>query len=120
MNAVRQLYRLQEIDTELASREQVRAGVKARIGESEEVLRTARALEQEKKQLEETTHRQHTIEWEIDDISTKTAKFEEELYSGRTTSPKELTGLQQEIEALKTKRSSLEDRRLNSWRPSKS
>ena len=63
-------------------------------------------------QLEDATHSQHTVEWEIEDLSAKLSKFEGELYSGKTTSPKELTGLQQEIDNLKKNRGKLEDHDL--------
>ncbi len=55
---------------------------------------------------------QRSLELEIDGISSKIKKFEEELYSGRTSNPKELSGLQQEIDNLKSGRSGLEDREL--------
>ena len=55
---------------------------------------------------------QHSAEWEIDDITTKLSTAEEELYSGRIRSPKELASLQHEVEGLKAKRDQLEDKAL--------
>jgi len=112
MNVSRQLFNLQEVDQELASNEQAHARISAQLGESKDVLDTRAKLEVETKQLEEITHSQHTVEWEIEDISAKLTKFEGELYSGKTTSPKELTSLQQEIDSLKNNRGKLEDRDL--------
>ncbi len=112
MNVSRQLFKLQEVDQELASNEQTCAQIDARLGESKEIDDTRAKLESEKKQLAEISHAQHTVEWEIEDISSRMAKFEEELYSGKTTNPKELTSLQQEIDSLKTNRAKLEDQDL--------
>ena len=112
MNVTRQLFNLQEVDQELASNEQAYARISAQLGDSKDVLEIRAKLEVEKKQLEEISHTQHTVEWEIEDFSAKLSKFEEELYSGKTTNPKELTSLQQEIESLKKNRGKLEDQDL--------
>jgi uncharacterized protein len=112
MNVSRQLFNLQEVDQELASNEQAYARISSQLGESKDVLDTRAKLEAETGQLEEVTHTQHTVEWEIEDLSAKLTKFEQELYSGKTTSPKELSSLQQEIENLKNNRGKLEDRDL--------
>ncbi len=112
MSVARELYRLQEVDQELESDEQTYKRISSQIGESEAVTTARNRLNSERQNLEEISHQQHTVEWEIEDISAKLTKVEEELYSGRTTSPKELTGLQQEIDSLKAKRSKLEDQVL--------
>jgi len=97
MNVSRQLFNLQEVDQELASNEQAHARISSQMGESKDVLNTRVQLETETQQLGEITHNQHTLEWEIEDLSAKLSKFEKELYSGKTTNPKELSSLQQEI-----------------------
>ena len=112
MNISRQLFNLQEVDQELASNEQAYARITSQLGESKAVLDIRVKLETATGQLEDATHSQHTVEWEIEDLSAKLSKFEGELYSGKTTNPKELTSLQQEIESLKTKREKLEDQDL--------
>jgi predicted nucleic acid-binding Zn-ribbon protein len=112
MNVSRQLFNLQEVDQELASNEQTYARISAQLGESKDVLSTRAKLEVVNKQLAETVHTQHTVEWEIEDLTAKLSRFEQELYSGKTTSPKELTSLQHEIESLKNNRGKLEDKDL--------
>ena len=112
MNISRQLFNLQEVDQELASNEQAYARITSQLGESKAVLDIRVKLETATGQLEDATHSQHTVEWEIEDLSAKLSKFEGELYSGKTTSPKELTGLQQEIDNLKKNRGKLEDHDL--------
>jgi predicted nucleic acid-binding Zn-ribbon protein len=112
VSIAKQLYNLQEIDLELASREQTLKQVTSQLGESQAVLAARGRLASENQQLEELKNKQHSLEWEIDDITTKIAKAEEELYSGRVGNPKELANLQREIKALKSNRSELEDRTL--------
>jgi predicted nucleic acid-binding Zn-ribbon protein len=112
MSVAKQLYELQELDLELESREQALAQVMAQLGEGQALFRARERLAAAKQRLEGLGHKQHTLEWEIADVSTKIAGAEEELYSGRTKNPKELSNLQHEIEVLKTKRSELEDQAI--------
>lgn len=112
MNVARQLYQLQETEQELASAEQTRAGILARLGENKDITGTRDRLAGEKKQFEEMGRRLHTVEWEIEDFSVKIKKFEDSLYSGKTSNPKELSGIQQEIESLKARKLKLEDSSL--------
>jgi predicted nucleic acid-binding Zn-ribbon protein len=112
MNVARQLYELQELDLEIESDERALEQVISQLGESQAVLRARAQLESEQQRLEELRHQQHTAEWEIDDITNKIAVAEESLFSGRIKNPKELAGLQHEVEALKARRNQLEEKAL--------
>jgi predicted nucleic acid-binding Zn-ribbon protein len=112
MSVAKQLYQLQELDLEIESGERALEEVISQLGESQAVIKAQKQLELEQKRLEELRHRQHSAEWEIDDISTKLAAAEEQLFSGRVKNPKELTNLQHEVEAFKTKRDRLEEKAL--------
>lgn len=112
MSVARQLYQLQEVDLELESSEQSLNHITSQLGESEAVIETQNKLASELQHLEELTHHQRSIEWEIDDITSKLSTVEEELYSGRIRNPKELTTRQQETDSLKVKRNTLEDQAL--------
>jgi predicted nucleic acid-binding Zn-ribbon protein len=112
MNVARQLYELQELDLEIESDEQTLERVTGQLGESQAVARAKAQLESEQQRLEELKHQQHTAEWEIDDITNKVATAEESLFSGRIKNPKELSGLQHEVEALKARRDRLEEKAL--------
>ena len=112
MSVTRQLYELQEIDLAIESQEQALKQVANQLGESQTVLGARSKLASESQRMEELRHKQHSLEWEIDDITTKITGAEEELYSGRTKNPKELANLQHEIEILKATRSELEDRAI--------
>ena len=110
MSIARELFALQEVDLEIESNEQAVREMTARLGESEALLQARSELAAVKEHLEELGRRQRDLEGEIADTGAKLARTDGELYSGRTTNPKELTGLQQEAGILKAKRSGLEDR----------
>ncbi len=112
MSIARQLYQLQEVDSELESNEHALNQITRQLGESEVVIETRNKLASERQHLEELTHQQDSVEWDIDDITGKLTTVQEELYSGKIRNPKELTNLQQEIDSLKVKRNHLEDQTL--------
>ena len=108
MSAAKQLYQLQEIDLEVESSEQAVSQIASQLGESEVVVRAQAELTLEQQRLDELKRQQHSAEWEIDDLISKLTPAEEKLYSGRIGNPKELTSLQQEVDALKVRRNQLE------------
>jgi hypothetical protein len=112
MSVAKQLYQLQEIDSEIESQERALSQVTSQIGESEAVTRVQSQLQLEQQHLEELRRKQHSAEWEIEDISTKLTTAEETLFSGRIKNPKELTNLQHEVEVLKAKRDQMEEKAL--------
>jgi len=112
MSVVSQLFQLQEVDLELESNEQAHKRISGQIGDSKAVIETQTKLAEESKLLEEIIQQQHSVEWDIDDITGKLASVEEKLYSGRVGNPKELTDLQNEANQLKARRVQLEDKDL--------
>ncbi len=112
MSVTKQLYQLQEVDLELESNDRALRQVASQLGESEALVGARNKLALERQSLEELMQQQRSTEWEIDDLTTKLATVEEELYSGRTHNPKELTSLQHEINGLKAKRNQMEDKAL--------
>ena len=112
MSVARQLYQLQEVDLELESKEAAVKQLTSQLGESEALVNVRTRLAEEQKRLEELSRQQRSLEWEIDDLASKLTTAERDLYGGRIRNPKELTGLQQEAEALKARRNQLEDKTL--------
>jgi hypothetical protein len=113
MSVTKQLYQLQEVDSELESTERTLRQVTDKIGESEEVVRVRGRLASEQQHLEELRHQQHSLEWEVDDLGTKIAKIEQKLYGGSIGNAKELANFQQEAEGMKLRRGQLEDKTLD-------
>jgi len=112
MGVAKQLYQLQEVDLEVESNERALSQMVSQLGKSEAVVRAQSKLASEQQRLDELRHQQHSAEWEIDDIVSKLAAADEQLYSGRIRNPKELTNLQHEVDMLKAKRDQLENNAL--------
>ena len=112
MNIARQLFQLQEIETEIESGERSLEQVTSQLGDDHALVRIRTRLAQEQQRLEELKREQHSAEWELEDITSKIAAAEAELYSGKIKNPKELTNLQHEVDSLKAKRRQLEDKAL--------
>ena len=70
------------------------------------------ALDAERAHLAELKKQQRSIEADDNDLSAKLNKFEKELYGGKVRNPKELLDLQREVDALKSKRTELEEKEL--------
>jgi len=109
MSVTGQLYQLQEIDIQIETDEQTLDRFASQLGENQVVIRAQKELASAQQHLEELRKQQLSKEWEIDDLTNKTATAEEQMYSGRVTNPKELTSLQQEVGILKAQRGKLED-----------
>lgn len=112
MSVAKQLYQLQEVDLELESTEQALNQITSQLGESEAVVRTRNRLALEQKRREDLERKQRSVEWEIDDLTSKLVAAEEQLYSGKIRNPKELTNLQHETDLLKSRRTQLEEKVL--------
>jgi uncharacterized protein len=112
MSITSQLYQLQEIDTQLDSNEQAVERLSRLIGDNTKIIEFQDRLAVERLHLEEITVHQHSVEKELADINVKLAAVEKDLYGGKVRNPKELTDLQHESEALKTKRKQLEEKEL--------
>ncbi|MFC1955959.1 zinc ribbon domain-containing protein [Chloroflexota bacterium] len=112
MGVAKQLYHLQEIDLEIESDESQMSQKVSQLGESNTIINLRNKLTSEQKLLNDSAHQQRSAEWEIDDLTGKIATAEGQLYSGRITNPKELSSLQQEINAFKAKRDQIENKAL--------
>ena len=112
MGVVKQLYRLQDVDLKIESEEQAQARIASQLGESRAVVRAKDELKEKQQHLEELGRQQHSAEWELEDLVNKLTAAEGKLYAGRIKDPKELASLQREVEALRGRRSHLEDAAL--------
>ena len=112
MSIAKQLYQLQEVELEIESSELALKQIASQLGDNQVVVSVKTKLALEQQRLEELGRQQHSAEWEIDDITTKLAAAEKELYSGRIRNPKELTSLQHEADGLKVKRDQMEEKAL--------
>lgn len=107
----RKLLEVQVIDTKIFDIEnQIRNLVKKHALDElgEETQQSQHSLEEKQSALEDLEHRQHKLDGELDLLMTKIKKEKEKLFSGTIMNPKELTGINEEIQSLEKKRDEME------------
>jgi hypothetical protein len=112
MTTVADLYLLQEMDLEIQAKQAALADVETRLGESEEVEEARREVEEQRHLLREAQKKQREAEWRVEEVRVKIQPVEKRLYGGTVKNPKELVGLQQDVDSLRARQRELEDRDL--------
>jgi len=112
MTVTKQLYQLQEIDTEIESAKQALSQKTSQLGNRQALENAQSQLASEQQRLDELRRQQHAAEWEVDDMLSKIAAAENQLYGGKITNPKELSSLQHEVNTMKAKSDQLENKAL--------
>jgi predicted nucleic acid-binding Zn-ribbon protein len=101
MSVTRQLYDLEELDSAIERTVQLLEQKTAQLGVRDELDAARDRLTEARQQLEGLKRRHREAEAEVDDLLSKIAAAEEQLYGGKITNPKELSSLQHEVTALK-------------------
>jgi uncharacterized protein len=109
MSQVRQLYRLQQIDSEISAKKLRLAEVVHLQRETKELLAARSRDQKATADLQTWQTRQRDLGLEQDSVANESKRTENRLYSGSVTNPKELADLQQKIEALGRRHAVLED-----------
>jgi predicted nucleic acid-binding Zn-ribbon protein len=112
MAVTKQLFQLQELDTDMEQTEQDLALKTEQAGKREVLEEAMNRLNVEKKRLEELKRRHHDAEWAVDDLLSKINSNEKQLYSGKISSPKELSSLQHEVNTMRSMGDQLENKAL--------
>lgn len=112
MTTAESLYQLQQLDETVRARKRRLAEVEAQLGESQELREARSSFSRAQEELHELEKRQRLQELDLESVADKLEAEEIRLYSGKVTNPKELTGLQKEVQYLKQRRSDLEDNLL--------
>jgi hypothetical protein len=112
MNKAKQLYELQEVDLEIQRKTEALAQVNSQLGKDDDLVEARAAFDVVKKHLADLEHQQKTLEWETNDLTAKITPVEKKLYGGSVHNPRELTGLQQDLQMLKSQRGEKEDKLL--------
>jgi len=109
---VRGLYDLQVVDLEIDEEERNLRLVESGLGESEELLSARESLAQVSEWQAGLRRRLRNLELDLDGVVEKRKASEKILYSGKVKSPKELSGLEQEVQLLKRRQVEVEDETL--------
>ncbi len=109
MSQVAELVALQEIDAESAAARAALADVEARLQGDAELDEARRQLIQVEAERATIVATQRRLEDEVERLNDRIAPEEKRLYDGSVRNPKELTGIQHELELLKAARERQED-----------
>jgi len=112
MAVTKQLFQLQELDIDIEQTEQNLTLKTEQLGRREALDEAQKHLTIEKQRLEELKRRNHDAEWAVDDLLSKIASTEKQLYSGKISNPKELSSLQHEVNTLRSMGDELENKAL--------
>jgi predicted nucleic acid-binding Zn-ribbon protein len=112
MPITKQLFELQELDTDIEHTHQTLDFKTGQLGKRDELDDAQSHLTSEKKTLEEIKHRRRDAEGELADMVSKISDAEKQLYGGRINNPKELSNLQHEVNTLKSLNDQLETKDL--------
>jgi predicted nucleic acid-binding Zn-ribbon protein len=112
MTSAKQLYELQELDTEIEQEEQSLAQKNSLLGDKKVLDQAQSRLSTEEQDLEVLKRQHREAEADVDDILSKIAEVEGQLYGGKITNPKELSSLQHEVTTMKTRSEKLENKTL--------
>lgn len=113
MAQVQQLFRLQQLDSDIAAK---KARLKEVLGlqrETQELLAARLRAETAVTTLHKQQALLDDLNLEVAGVVDKARRSEQRLYSGKVTNPKELTDLEQEIASLGRRRAALEDEVLD-------
>lgn len=112
MTVLKQLYRLQLLDSEWTEKQERLAQVEETLGETQDLLQAREAAAETEQALQELKKRLRALELDVTAVAEKFKANQERLYGGKVRNPKELSGLQEEAGALRRRRSELEDHEL--------
>jgi uncharacterized protein len=109
MSLAGQLYKLQQLDLELQTKQQELNEVENQLSDNEALAAAESRLASQKAGLEDARKKQKNSEWEVEDLQEKNKQISSKLYSGKTKDPKELVNLEKEAQGLKSQIRAKED-----------
>jgi predicted nucleic acid-binding Zn-ribbon protein len=112
MTLTKQLYELQELDTDIENTQQTLDLKTSQVGKREKLDAAQNHLDTEQKNYEELKHQRRDIEAELDDVTSKINAANQQLYGGKITNSKELSNLQHELNTLKGLNDQIETKEL--------
>ncbi|MCB0191044.1 MAG: hypothetical protein KDJ65_03800 [Anaerolineae bacterium] len=112
MSRTLQLYQLQTIDSEIDQTRQELAQLAAQLGESDDLKQAKTRMEITSQELRRAQTVMQDLDLELKSLATKTSNQEKKLYSGKMSSAKEASNLQDEVSSLKRRQADLEENLL--------
>lgn len=112
MNLGKRLYDLQQIDLDLEKKTEMLSHVESQLSHNEALAEAKAEVERKRENLAELEKKEITAEWVVDDLEAKAGPLQKKLYADSVKNPKELMGLQQQVEQLKSQIREEEDKTL--------
>lgn len=109
MSRISTLWHLQTIDQELDDKTRRTRQVDEQLANDPNLLATRAALEADQKRLGEARGALRDRELDASSLDAKIKELETRLYGGRMSNPKELDGLEKDLQMHKRRRSDLDD-----------
>ncbi len=101
MNLARQLYKLQQFDSELQRQRQYIDEIDRQLSRNKALTKAEANLNLIKQRLTDMKKNQKNAEWKLDDMNERSRDINSKLYTGVVHNPKELLSLKHETESLK-------------------
>ena len=112
MTITADLFALQEVDGAIEACDRELEQLRGRLGDSETLAAARAALAEAEVRRRAAEARTRDVDGEAAGLAAKIAPVEKRLYDGSVRNPKELQGLQEDLEMLHRQRRALEDRQL--------
>lgn len=109
---IAQLYRLQDIDTAIAEREALLAGLDDGSSAQAELHAQQGKLDALGEQLHQQRAHQRNLELELESVEEEKQDKSDRAYGGTVSDPKELAALDKKLDELERRKGTLEDRIL--------
>lgn len=106
---VQAIYKLQLIDDEMEAKADNLRAIEDQLDSKEELLAARRAVQGREAALRESRSQLRDLELHLEQVLSKVSAAKNALYGGEVTNPKELAGIEQEVEYLARRQSVLED-----------
>ena len=112
MSLPQQLYKLQQLDNEIAGKRELANEISHQLNDVDALVTAKSKLASQKQKLAKAKKEQKSAEWELEDLQDKSERLRNKLYNGTVKNPKELINLEHEVKTLKSETRRKEDELL--------
>lgn len=109
MAVTEQLFRLEQLDADLAQREAELAEIRRRQAQSPEIEAAEKRLDELRAQERQASAEQRRLESDLDELETRIKRDQTRMYGGQIVDPRELSSLEKELEHYRAQRDQLEE-----------
>jgi predicted nucleic acid-binding Zn-ribbon protein len=110
---VEAIYKLQLTDNEIDEKSEALRALEDQLESDQELRAAHRSVDREEEALRDARATLRDMELELEQLASKVSSTAQALYGGEVTNPKELAGIEQELEYLRRRQSALEDDALS-------